>query len=153
MSGLWWTWVDFPCLPLCRKCICWILGLMLWVHWIHRTDMSVLSGFPTFPSHSFFNLCLTQLEAFDALNLNQIAEIITEDLPELPDKKQLIDIVFSNILSSPTMRHNLPQLILIISEMNMVQKLSVLLIRSCVFVTCPDFIWFYNINARLYDDT
>lgn len=63
------------------------------------------------------------MEAFNALTLNQMAEIIVEDLPQFPDKKQLIDMVFSNILTSLTMRQQLPQLVLLVSEMNTVQNL------------------------------
>ncbi|KAF5888561.1 mesothelin isoform X1 [Clarias magur] len=58
------------------------------------------------------------LEAVDALTLQQIAELIVKDLPEFPDKKQLIDSVFSRILTSVTRRQELPQLIILISEMN-----------------------------------
>lgn len=63
------------------------------------------------------------MEAFNALTLNQMAEIIVEDLPQFPDKKQLIDMVFSNILTSLMMRQQLPQLVLLVSEMNTVQNL------------------------------
>lgn len=63
------------------------------------------------------------MEAFNALTLNQMAEIIVEDLPQFPDKKKLIDMVFSNILTSLTMRQQLPQLVLLVSEMNTVQNL------------------------------
>lgn len=63
------------------------------------------------------------MEAFNTLTLNQMAEIIVEDLPQFPDKKQLIDMVFSNILTSLTMRQQLPQLVLLVSEMNTVQNL------------------------------
>ncbi|XP_053333404.1 uncharacterized protein LOC128506831 [Clarias gariepinus] len=58
------------------------------------------------------------LEAVDVLTLKQIAELIVK-LPEFPDKKQLIDTVFSSILTSVTRRQQLPQLITLISQMNM----------------------------------
>lgn len=86
-----------------------------------RTDILLLSFLfsDTTINLSPFKSCLSQLEAFNALTLNQIAEIIVEDLPGLTDKEQLINIVFSNILTSQTLL--LPQLVLLISEMNMVQ--------------------------------
>lgn len=96
-----------------------------------------------FPSYLFFKSCLPQLEALDALTLNQIAEIIIEDLPQLPEKKQLIGVVFSDILNSQTTRQQLPQLILLISEMNTVQNFLCYWLGSCVFSTHPDIIWLH----------
>ncbi|XP_058236148.1 uncharacterized protein LOC131346630 [Hemibagrus wyckioides] len=80
-----------------------------------------LGGFSQFATvqemyllHPEFNA----LEALDVLTLNQTAEIIVEDLPRLPDKEQLITIVFSKVLTSQPRRLQLPQLVLLISQMN-----------------------------------
>ncbi|KAB5523799.1 hypothetical protein PHYPO_G00156560 [Pangasianodon hypophthalmus] len=85
--------------------------------WI-KMNLGGFSQLATVQEMYLLNPGFDALEAFNALTLNQIAEIIVEDLPQLPDKKQLIDIMFSNILTSWTMRGQLPQLILLISEMN-----------------------------------
>ncbi|XP_060755338.1 uncharacterized protein mslnb [Neoarius graeffei] len=81
-------------------------------------NLGGFSPFATVQEMYLLNPKFDALEALDALTLNQIAEIIIEDLPQLPEKKQLIGVVFSDILNSQTTRQQLPQLILLISEMN-----------------------------------
>ncbi|XP_053532117.1 uncharacterized protein LOC108258727 [Ictalurus punctatus] len=81
-------------------------------------NLGGFSQFATVQEMYLLNPRFDAMEAFNALTLNQMAEIIVEDLPQFPDKKQLIDMVFSNILTSLTMRQQLPQLVLLVSEMN-----------------------------------
>ncbi|KAF4075564.1 hypothetical protein AMELA_G00235760 [Ameiurus melas] len=85
-------------------------------------NLGGFSQFATVQEMYLLNPRFDVIEAFNALTLNQMAEIIVEDLPRLPDKKQLIDMVFSNILTSLTMRQQLPQLVLLVSEMNMMKN-------------------------------
>ncbi|XP_036412841.1 uncharacterized protein LOC118797672, partial [Colossoma macropomum] len=50
------------------------------------------------------------LEALDVLTPRQTAELIVENLPHLPEKKQVIDIVFDFLLGAPVQR-NLPEVL------------------------------------------
>ncbi|KAI5091205.1 hypothetical protein C0J45_18411 [Silurus meridionalis] len=87
------------------------------LEWI-QMNLGGFSQFATVQEMYLLNPEFDALEAFSTLTLKQVSEIIVEDLPQLPAKKQLIDITFSNMLTSLTMRQNLPQLIFLISEMD-----------------------------------
>ncbi|KAK3530683.1 hypothetical protein QTP86_031901 [Hemibagrus guttatus] len=89
--------------------------------WIVK-NLGGFSQFATVQEMYLLNPEFNALEALDVLTLNQTAEIIVEDLPRLPDKEQLIQIVFSKILTSQPRRLQLPQLVLLVSQMNMMKN-------------------------------
>ncbi|XP_046694211.1 uncharacterized protein LOC124378540 [Silurus meridionalis] len=91
------------------------------LEWI-QMNLGGFSQFATVQEMYLLNPEFDALEAFSTLTLKQVSEIIVEDLPQLPAKKQLIDITFSNMLTSLTMRQNLPQLIFLISEMDTINN-------------------------------
>ncbi|XP_060715908.1 uncharacterized protein LOC132839126 [Tachysurus vachellii] len=110
--------------------------------WIKR-NLGEFSQFATVQEMYLLNPAFDALEAFNALTLNQIAEIIIEDLPGLTDKEQLINIVFSNILTSQTLL--LPQLVLLISEMNMMKN-------NCLIYT-EMFVWLHFTSLSTNPET
>ncbi|TTE81781.1 Mesothelin-like protein [Bagarius yarrelli] len=109
--------------------------------WILK-NLNKFSHFATVKEMYILNPKFDALEALPALTLSQIAEvIIVEDLPRLPDKEKLIDIVFSNFLTSETRRRQLPQLVLFISQMNTMDVLGSLSLAQLVQVsTSPDLV-------------
>ncbi|KAL7851873.1 hypothetical protein SRHO_G00176580 [Serrasalmus rhombeus] len=77
--------------------------------WI-RLNLAGFSAWAPLWDLYLLNRDFNALDALDALTPKQTAELIVENFPHLPEKKQVIDIVFDYLLEAPAQR-NLPEVL------------------------------------------
>ncbi|KAL6482494.1 hypothetical protein MHYP_G00105740 [Metynnis hypsauchen] len=77
--------------------------------WI-RLNLAGFSAWAPLRDLYLLNRDFNALDALDALTPRQTAELIVENFPHLPEKRQVIDIVFDYLLEAPAQR-NLPEVL------------------------------------------